>query len=1007
MFEKLVATFSQRHQTSYLSNSKVLRKSCTNRGGASTLARTEREYIEALWGHQRAALGLVQRYLSSEETDLCAVIQMPTGAGKTAIISHLARCVPEVQKVLILSPSVALKQQIAHEIREGFWRKMDYEPPERLVKTLTPSTIERELETSQTSLAYVCTIQALRTIYRSQEAEFKKLKDHVDLVIFDEGHREPAPLWSRVVRALGKPMVVFTATPYRNDFLGLRTAPEYSYCLPYQQALDQRCIREVEFVSRPFDVSETFLEELINLYNQVRLKHEDCRVIVRCSTRGSILELHARIRALGYSAIAIHESLTNDSDGGTFTNVPDKATEATFWVHQYKLLEGIDDPRFRVLGIYEPLRNARSLVQQVGRIVRNPSCREGQRAYVLCNDNDNQVKYWEQYKQYELDPSRVTLVDFLQGVQSGYTYIDGNYRRGFDISSSDSYKSLNYRFAANIYEKGIGFNKQGLLTAIAEEWVRSDRIEVNVIEVNGSSIVCLFCYVRNSPLLNEHVFYEFELGYTSITIVDRFIFYYDSQGKSLDYLRNSSSVLPPNELQKLLPVSTEVSQVSLLNSDLGRYSIRRRVVSAYSLGETAPSLSDHSQICSHVEGSFQDGDKGRIRRYLGFARGRLTEKQRLSGSYDEYQDWIKCVSDEIKRNRSYCNLLNRFSPYCKPPKTRIPVNVLLERNPAWEQYVDGSGHSFTTNDLCMDIQDGKFSVSVRGLEHEISVTQNGNRYKLECSALDFRYRQIQVKGNSKETLMQCMNRLQSFRLILQDGYIYSHGHHYQPRLGLKGELDLVHILIAVKELECVTEKGAKGSCANGAWSNDSVFGLIDNLGCGTSLGPYLADVSSMVCDDLGHEMADFIAIADSGKRALFIHAKAKEATFSASDFADICSQVVKNLDYLTPNPTRTPRANISKWNRSWKRGKEAVRRIRHGSLKPSELWQAVRRIAQDPSAEKEVWIVFGSNLSRSKFESERRRTNPNPQLIQIYYQLASTWSAVSAVGAKLKVFVRP
>jgi superfamily II DNA or RNA helicase len=47
---------------------------------------------------------------------------------------------------------------------------------------------------------------------------FQDLIRSVDLVIVDEGHHEPAFSWAQAVRTLKKPTVVFSATPYRNDY---------------------------------------------------------------------------------------------------------------------------------------------------------------------------------------------------------------------------------------------------------------------------------------------------------------------------------------------------------------------------------------------------------------------------------------------------------------------------------------------------------------------------------------------------------------------------------------------------------------------------------------------------------------------------------------------------------------------------------------------------------------------------------------------------------------------
>jgi superfamily II DNA or RNA helicase len=41
-----------------------------------------------------------------------------------------------------------------------------------------------------------------------------------------------------------------------------------------------------------------------------------------------------------------------------------------YWLHQTKLLEGVDDPSFVAVAIYDVFGNARQLVQQIGRVLR-------------------------------------------------------------------------------------------------------------------------------------------------------------------------------------------------------------------------------------------------------------------------------------------------------------------------------------------------------------------------------------------------------------------------------------------------------------------------------------------------------------------------------------------------------------------------------------------------------------------------------------------------------------
>jgi superfamily II DNA or RNA helicase len=64
---------------------------------------------------------------------------------------------------------------------------------------------------------------------------------------------------------------------------------------------------------------------------------------------------------------------------------------AVFWLHQTKLLEGIDDPTFVAVALLDDFTNDRQLVQQIGRVLRStdPSRTEQQTATVFARNGEN------------------------------------------------------------------------------------------------------------------------------------------------------------------------------------------------------------------------------------------------------------------------------------------------------------------------------------------------------------------------------------------------------------------------------------------------------------------------------------------------------------------------------------------------------------------------------------------------------------------------------------------
>jgi superfamily II DNA or RNA helicase len=75
-----------------------------------------------LWSNQRDALSIAAQYLDSPSLDQ-AIIRMPTGTGKTAIIAVLAQLAADYPNVLIVAPWEHLAAQLHREVSSRFWQK--------------------------------------------------------------------------------------------------------------------------------------------------------------------------------------------------------------------------------------------------------------------------------------------------------------------------------------------------------------------------------------------------------------------------------------------------------------------------------------------------------------------------------------------------------------------------------------------------------------------------------------------------------------------------------------------------------------------------------------------------------------------------------------------------------------------------------------------------------------------------------------------------------------------
>ena len=101
------------------------------------------------------------------------------------------------------------------------------------------------------------------------------------------------------------------------------------------------------------------------------------RVIVRCETESELVVSLKNSFDAAKSVIGIHDQFKR-SLGKIFLNKDPRSNQrsAQYWVHQWKLLEGLDDSRFRQVAIYSPFaERAGILSSRSAASVRNPGRR--------------------------------------------------------------------------------------------------------------------------------------------------------------------------------------------------------------------------------------------------------------------------------------------------------------------------------------------------------------------------------------------------------------------------------------------------------------------------------------------------------------------------------------------------------------------------------------------------------------------------------------------------------
>jgi hypothetical protein len=183
------------------------------------------------------------------------------------------------------------------------------------------------------------------------------------------------------------------------------------------------------------------------------------------------------------------------------------------------------------------------------------------------------------------------------------------------------------------------------------------------------------------------------------------------------------------------------------------------------------------------------------------------------------------------------------------------------------------------------------------------------------------------------------------------------------------------------------------------FGRDGIFSFVE-----TALFP---DSSVLICDDLGDEWADYVAVdvIETPSRLTFVHCKHGDLTSSASALHVPIGQALKNLSRMY----RPLEAYESKLDAKWT-GLYAgsFPRIRRG-LDTEDARIALSEAIGDPNAQRKVVLVISSiSLHGIREELENLKGgNGRPHVSQLLWLLATFMAACREHGVVIRIVCQP
>lgn len=204
-----------------------------------------------------------------------------------------------------------------------------------------------------------------------------------------------------------------------------------------------------------------------------------------------------------------------------------------------------------------------------------------------------------------------------------------------------------------------------------------------------------------------------------------------------------------------------------------------------------------------------------------------------------------------------------------------------------------------------------------------------------------------------EKLITLINSLACFTISFDD-YQYMF---YGRRLYKNGQMvkDIEAIKATLIPLQALntssSEKGSNYTINDTDFHQNCVFRIVEDEFAGSTC---------LVCDDLGNEWADHIAI--NGDTISFIHSKsnnkAGKTSLSASNFQDAIGQALKNIGYLNPTDdflTAKRRNIVSNATYILNQQQTSIQRVRRGTAQ--QFVDEIKRLRMSPNFTREVCLA--------------------------------------------------
>lgn len=321
-----------------------------------------------------------------------ALIVMPTGSGKTAVL-NLSAYLLRANRVLVISSSVLVRGQIVDE----FSTLKTLKASSVFHQELSVPTVKeirspiKSLHEWETLSEYDVVVGIPNSINEGINETFAPAKDLFDLILVDEAHHVPAFTWTNIVKHFTPAKkIFFTATPFRRDRKEIDGRLAYNY--PLAKAYEDKIFGDIGYypvitdspdidLAIALETEKVFLkdkEDGYGHYMMVRTESRDhAEILNKLYSEKTTLKLKKVDSTVTYKTIlkTINRLKAGELDGIICVDM---------------LGEGFDFPNLKIAAIHSPKKSLANTLQFIGRFARTNADDIGE-AKFLAAPNDIEI----------------------------------------------------------------------------------------------------------------------------------------------------------------------------------------------------------------------------------------------------------------------------------------------------------------------------------------------------------------------------------------------------------------------------------------------------------------------------------------------------------------------------------------------------------------------------------------------------------------------------------------